>query len=259
MKFCLSSRQSSAYLKKADEIKLPYKDRDIIADLAVQYPEASFVLTIPASAEYEEIKTAYILSKEKMRCSIDLIDTHLIEFLKANNIPFFWSLPVTSGYELQALKKLGVCAAYVAPPLFFNTEAIAKIGVPVRLVPNIPYITYIPGMETVPGSWIRPEDTHLYETIAESIEFYDCDDIKKEQALYRIYAEEKAWSGAINYIISIDSIATNRMIPPQFGINRLTCKQKCQEGGICRVCYHYLTLANEEFLKDVKIKNEDNQ
>ena len=127
-----------------------------------------------------------------------------------------------------------------------------------RLTPNVPYFSYLPGMESVPGSWIRPEDLHLYEDLADSVEFLDCD-IKKEQALYRIYAEDKAWSGGLHYIISnISKDATNRMIPPSFTQNRLNCRQRCQEGGVCRACYHILTLANEEFLKDVKIKNEEN-
>jgi peptide deformylase len=32
MKYCLSSRQTNEYLKRADEIKVKYKDRDIIYD-----------------------------------------------------------------------------------------------------------------------------------------------------------------------------------------------------------------------------------
>ena len=33
MKYCLNSRQEAAYLQKADEIKVEFRDRDIISDL----------------------------------------------------------------------------------------------------------------------------------------------------------------------------------------------------------------------------------
>ncbi len=44
MKFCLSSRQSKQYLEKADEIKVDFRDRNSIPDLAMDYPNKTIIL-----------------------------------------------------------------------------------------------------------------------------------------------------------------------------------------------------------------------
>lgn len=44
MKFCLSARQSKQYLEKADEIKVDFRDRNIIPDLATDYPDKTIIL-----------------------------------------------------------------------------------------------------------------------------------------------------------------------------------------------------------------------
>jgi hypothetical protein len=47
MKFCLSSRQEPSYLQKADEIKVEWRDRNIIYDFSQTYPDKTFVLRWP--------------------------------------------------------------------------------------------------------------------------------------------------------------------------------------------------------------------
>ena len=81
---------------------------------------------------------------------------------------------------------------------------------------------------------------------------------KREQVLFRIYAERKEWSGNLDYIISNLGMegVMNRMIPPEFQEARNNCKQRCQTGGACRLCYSYLRLANPEFLKQGLEDNE---
>lgn len=44
MKFCLSSRNNYEYLKKADEIKVEYRDRKIIPDLYEDFQKANIIL-----------------------------------------------------------------------------------------------------------------------------------------------------------------------------------------------------------------------
>ena len=41
MKFSMSSRQTAEYLQKADEIKVQWRDRNIIPDLFEKYPDAT--------------------------------------------------------------------------------------------------------------------------------------------------------------------------------------------------------------------------
>lgn len=44
MKFALSCRQSPAYLEKADQIIVEFRDRKIIPDLAEKYPKKDIIL-----------------------------------------------------------------------------------------------------------------------------------------------------------------------------------------------------------------------
>ena len=44
MKFCLSARQNDAYLEKADEIKVDFRDRNVIPELADKYPGKTIIL-----------------------------------------------------------------------------------------------------------------------------------------------------------------------------------------------------------------------
>lgn len=44
MKFALNCRQSPAYLEKADQIIVEFRDRKAIPDLAEKYPEKDIIL-----------------------------------------------------------------------------------------------------------------------------------------------------------------------------------------------------------------------
>jgi hypothetical protein len=112
---------------------------------------------------------------------------------------------------------------------------------------NVAHDGYLPYEDGVNGSWIRPEDVDMYTAI-NVIEFADCDK-KKEQALFRIYAEQHAWPGDINLLISnIGKNCVNRMLPSTFTRARLVCGQRCVTGA-CQLCYRYFSLANPDLLK----------
>ena len=61
MKWCLSSRQTNEYLSKADEIKVQYRDRNVIYDLREKYKKATIILQMPFDKEtvvnWNEIST----------------------------------------------------------------------------------------------------------------------------------------------------------------------------------------------------------
>ena len=90
----------------------------------------------------------------------------------------------------MALKELGACYIKLDAPLFFNLPKVKKIGIPIRAVPNVAYDDNIDRIDGVCGTWIRPEDIDAYGQYIDTVEFGDCDQ-KKEQAMYRIYAEDK--------------------------------------------------------------------
>lgn len=255
MKFSLHLRTASPkYLKKADEIMVEYRDRKAIPDYAKKYPNAWIALEVTPDTPWEisEIKEYFILTREKLiLCLPDMRDPR-IEELKAAGIPFFWGYTVTTFWELEALVRLGVSQVRIGAPLFFDTERLNKFAVPKRVCANVAHEGYLPYVDGIPGAWIRPEDVEAYEDVFYIIEFADCKE-HKEEALYRIYAEQKNWPGRVDMIITnIYTDAYNRMIPPEFAAARKTCGQRCVAGGACRICHRLLTLADPELLRNYK-------
>lgn len=200
--------------------------------------------------EWDDIKRYKIITQDKFIIALNSLSD--ISFCKNENIKFYWNFPITTFYELRALKDIGVEYALIEAPLTHDIIKAASIGVKLRMVPNVAYYAFIPRDNGVCGSWIRPEDLYMYEPYIEAIEFEDCD-LKKEQALYRIYCEQKAWPGDLGMIITnLNYLGVNRMIPSDLTKRRMTCGQKCQSGKHCRLCYSYLNLANPDKLKQYK-------
>ena len=253
MKVCLQNRQEAKYLKYADEIKVGFRDRKALPDMFEKYPEKDFILELYSDSEidWNDIKEYNILSQGHLILCI--ANREQMSMCKEINAKFYFGYPISSFYDLRAAVACGVCYVRLDAPIFFQLDKVKELGVPVRAVPNVAYLDFIPREDGVCGTWIRPEDLDDYAEYVEVIEFEDCDN-QKEQALYRIYIEQKAWPGELNDIISnLNYNGTNRMIPPHtFGIKRAVCGQRCQETGRCKICYRTLDLANPTLLSDYR-------
>ena len=250
MKYCLSNRQETSYLNKADEIKVEFRDRDIISDLIEQYPEKDIILMVYYNeiVDWKKIEQWNILSQGHFILCLSLISD--AEECKERNIPFYFGYPVKTYYELRAMKELGVRYVRLGEPLFFEMDMIKSFGIPVRAVPNVAYIDGFPRADGVCGTWIRPEDLDLYEGYIETIEFEDAE-IKREQALFRIYSEQKHWPGDLNMIITnLNYEGLNRIIVPHMAEHRLNCGQRCQKTSNCKLCYRALSLAIPEPIRE---------
>lgn len=249
MKFSLHNRISAQYLRKADEIFIEYRDRKAIPDYAEKYPETALVLEVPPATQWEidELKEYSILAQGRLTlCLPDMSDPRIINL----DIPFFCGYTVTTFYELKALVDLGASQVRIGAPIFFETDKLKKFDIAKRVVVNVAHDGYIPTMNGIVGSWIRPEDVDSYEGIFDTIEFADCKDTK-EEALYRIYAEQKHWPGRVDMIITnIETDAYNRMILEDFTSARKNCGQRCVSGGACHICERVLYLANPELIKN---------
>lgn len=51
MKYCLSARQAQSVLSKADEIKVDWRDKDVLLDFIKNYPDKNIVLNVPKEVE----------------------------------------------------------------------------------------------------------------------------------------------------------------------------------------------------------------
>lgn len=262
MKYCLSGRQDIVYLKKADEIRIEYRDRNAIPDYAEKYPEVNLVLEVrptDAPINFSDLKELYVLAHERLTICIPDITSFVAIELRNAGIPFFWGYTITTAYDLRAAKALGVCQARIGAPLFFQQDVIKKIGLPTRVVADVADEGYFNRPDGVVGAWIRPEDVHYYEDTVEVIEFSKCDKAH-EQALFRIYAEQHNWPGKITMLIqNIGKECDNRMLPPKFAEMRLNCGQRCQNDSSCQICYHLFTLADADRLKDYLEKTGYNE
>lgn len=123
-------------------------------------------------------------------------------------------------------------------------------NIKVRAIPVYSYLDPIPRDDGVCGNWFRPEDMEAYSIYIDTIEF-GYQPLKREQALFRIYAKEHKWAGDLGRIISdLNYIGVNRMLNPEFTMKRMNCGMICDEGK-CSICYNLLDLATEEKMREL--------
>ena len=244
-------------INKANEIKVDYKDRKTIFDLAIKYPNATFILDMRGTEEPEdwnEISRLNIICKNNFILAVGKF--LYVNECKQRNIKYYYTFPVNTLYELKALEDAGCEYALIDAPLTHMLPTIKeKYSIKLRMVPNVAYYSYISHSEGVCGSWFRPEDSELYSQYIDAIEFEDCN-LKKEQALYRLYGEGQEWGGDISVLITnLNVSANNKMIPPEFAQARIKCGQRCLSGAHCKLCYNYLKLANPDLLEQYLSNN----
>ena len=132
MKVCLSSRQAGSYLVHADEIKVQYRDRAVIPELAEKYPKATIILRqdIKEPIDFNECEKYKILTRDKLM--ICLSDLSVANECKRHEIPFYWGWRVQTYSQLNSLKFLGVSYVLLDAPLFFELDKVKSKGIPIR-------------------------------------------------------------------------------------------------------------------------------
>ena len=253
MKFSLSSRQSPEYLQKADEIKVQWRDRDIIHDLIEKYPKATINLTRyyqdgEQEIDWNELNTFNVLAQGRLVLGLTFI-SEMIE-ARSRGYKFYYLSHIRTYQELIDVINFGVCRVHLGAPLFFEMERVKRVcDLPIVAIANSAFSDSVfTRPDGVLGIWIRPEDVDVYSTYIDTIEFFGSK--SQEQALYRIYAEQKSWSGELGLIIQdLNYPCVNRMVPPTLAEARLNCGQRCQENGHCHLCYRLFDLANPDKLR----------
>lgn len=244
MKFCLR-HYNTKYLNEANEIYIhSLRVEDKLLDLVSQYPNATFI--IDDNDDIERIKRYKVLTKNKL--IIRLSDFSLVQSLKDNDIPFFYTLPITTYAEYQALKDIGVESFIIDSPLFNNIHFFDNDKI--RIALNVSYYATIPRKNGIIGSWVRPEDLDIFGDNV--IGYFENCDAKKEEALYRVYSN-KEWLGNLNNLITnLNYNVENVLIPPELIDFRTNCRQRCLSGRGCRLCHRYFAIANKDFLDELK-------
>lgn len=263
MKVCLNSHCSPEYLEKADEIKISYKDRNKIIDYVEKYPKATIILSLRDASEdiettWEEIKRYQTLCKGKFLFAA--VNANQVKECSFQLINFYLDRPIKTFEEVYWLKAFNSKYILVDSPLFYRLADLKDLGgISLRIAPNVAYYANdVPRSNGIYGSWIRPEDIELYSDYIDTIEFEDCD-VRKEEALYRVYIETKKWPMDLNKLITnLDTPINNFYIPDTFGLMRLTCGQTCMSGGACHWCDRVIALANnKDFQERLKMTNDN--
>lgn len=249
MLYCLSARQTKEYLAKANEIKVDYRDHEMILDLIKDYPAANIIISCKPDNLIDFEKLGQYKKLTEQRIIAEVASAKDFDQAAKVGLEYYLGYPVTSFFELYALKDMGVCYVRLDNELFFQLDKVKNCGVPVRAVPNVAYIDGLRRENGILGTWIRPEDLEtIYGEYITAVEFEDSDR-QKEQAMFRIYAEQKEWRGPFETLITnFNADGVNRMIQSEVSKIRTTCAQRCLKTNTCNICKRSFFLANPDLI-----------
>ena len=168
-------------------------------------------------------------------------------------------MPINDWVQLNYFINLGVSEIIPGPTLSHCMNILKHKNIPIRVIVDKHMMPE--NQKSIVGAWIRPEDLwNSYNNYIDYVEFSidaNFEDLKREQALYRIYAENKEWPGDINMLIpDINSNAINRLIVSDFGERRTNCQQKCEISNNCHFCQRALQFATTQTFKQILKQKE---
>lgn len=257
MKYCLSGRQPISVLKKCDEIKMRYEDRERIIDYIEVLPDKTIILEIPR--EVRDINwQLYEMYAEKINFILCVHDLSFATLCYEHNMQFYWEYPITSYYELNGVLALNPCYLFLGAPLCFELPKIkSKTDIAIRLCPNIAYNSYIPRENGICGQWIRPEDIKAYEPYVDTFEFA-ADELQREAVLLHIYKDNGQWPGNLNLLLTNFGFnVDNRGLPEEIGEMRTKCGQRCMSTGTCHFCETAVKFSEALRKKHIEMQQED--
>ena len=235
MKYCVGGRQGYPTMKKADEVKVEYRDMDRIRDFIEKLPDKVIILEIDTFTP-EDLPTLEFFNKNLNNFVLCIKDLTCAKVFKDLGFKFYWHYPITTYYDLQGVLALEPEYILLGEPLCFDLERISVYNVKIRLVANVAHDNYIPRIYGIRGKWIRPEDVPVYDEYVDVLEFRMCN-LEQERTLLHVYKDNKKWLGNLNLLIkNLDFNVDNRAIPEEIGKIRANCQQRCMRHGACRFC-----------------------
>jgi archaellum biogenesis ATPase FlaH len=90
MKFCVKSRQPLSLLRKADEIRVEYRDIEQLLDFFQQLTDKTYLITIPGDNEFDQDFIMMCHEKSNIILEITKIDLSIIKWCAEKNIKWYW-------------------------------------------------------------------------------------------------------------------------------------------------------------------------
>lgn len=243
--FCLNSRVSLKYRKKAQELYIEYRDFSSIENyLTEEWVDTILIVDTPANITDEQAAQLQKWAKVKNNIICALHDEHQLGDGRLEGLLWYIMKPCNSFEDAKAIQEVGAQYIVLGETLFFNINRLKNCGIrQIRIMANQAMHSIIPRKNGLCGPWMRPEDAEMYDVCPNVvIEFPGCMP-SKEEALYRIYAEQHRWPGELDRIIDNIGISTpNRMLPSEFTEHRLNCRQRCES---CHICPNLIKIADK--------------
>lgn len=268
MRYCVSARQPYSILKKADEIKVNYIDRERIMDFIENIPNKAIILDVPGDEAEWETWTMY--GEKFNEFYIALHNLKRYKEFADRGIKWYWPYPITSYYELNMIIALKPSYLMIGPPLSFDLDQVKAMAyaegeaapIPVRMICNNAKPDYLPranaDADGICGQWVRPEDAARYEYAVQCFEFENVD-LKQEEVLLTIYKENQTWPGNLNLIIqNLNFNVDNRAVPDDMPAARINCGQRCQSTSGCKLCWSALKFADQLRKEKYRRERRDN-
>ena len=256
IKYTVSGLHHYDTLKKADEIRLQYKDYKYLINLIKKYEGKTFIINIPAGTDVDwDTLKKY---NEIADLIISLEDLHMIKIIKETGLKYYWAYPVTSWYELKSMITLGVDQILIGAPLCFDLPKVYSKFKNLRMVVNNAQENPTTEGPHINGPYVRPEDLKYYEPYISHVEFF-CKYLEQEAELFRTYTEGK-WDGNLNLLImGLNYNVPNKIIPEEFGEFRTKCGQRCMVSGNCHYCESTFKMVNmaRNMILDEQINNSN--
>jgi hypothetical protein len=244
MKYCVKSRQPINILRKVDEIRVEYRDREQILDFFEKLENKTYLINVPGDVEIDKQFIAMLAEKGNIILELNHITVPVVSWCFDNGIKWCWAYPITSFFELNSILWFKPSYLKLGAPLCFSLDKVCKYNIPIRLIANQANLDYIPRVGGICGPWIRPEGVAAYEQYVDVLEF-ESSGLEQEATYFRIYAEDKQWKGNLNFLIpglNIDVIGQG--LPQEIDEIRTVCGQRCMEGHHCSFCTTGIKFSN---------------
>lgn len=253
MKYSISYNTDIKLRKQADEVRVPLNKLGYLYDFIKENPDKRYVIILNTSYSFDNLNKQlnYIKAVVGDNYTIECDQIYELHQLNEHGYNCYFKFAVADWESFDNLLANNVTDIYIDGPIGFDMDTLKKVkekyNINIRVRPNSSanafFAMSINNAVRANSFFIRPEDMYLYEEYIDIIAFDKEDSTLKEEVLFKVYKQKQYTSNISELVHWITPDIKNPSIHPEFGENRINCKQKCKSGGRCRFCLSSFDLA----------------